>query len=50
MSGFTFEEVFGHNFSRFFPAEEIKLGRPQEILRLAAASGERTGISPRSPV
>ena len=39
MSGFTFEEVFGHNFSRFFPAEEIKRGRPQEILRLAAASG-----------
>jgi PAS domain S-box-containing protein len=40
MSGCTYEEVAGQNFSRFFPANEIKLGRPQEILRLAAASGE----------
>src|SRR5580658_9643908 len=40
MSGCTYEEVAGLNFSRFFPAEDIKLGRPEEILRRAAASGE----------
>jgi PAS domain S-box-containing protein len=40
MSGFTFEEVAGQNFSRFFPAEDVASGKPQEMLRLAAASGE----------
>ena len=40
MTGFTYEEVVGQNFSRFFPADDIKLGRPQEILRMAAASGQ----------
>src|ERR1700679_168327 len=36
MSGCTYEEVVGQNFSRFFSADDIKLGRPQEILRKAA--------------
>ena len=40
MSGCTYEDVAGQNFSRFFPPDDIKLGRPQEILRKAAASGE----------
>jgi PAS domain S-box-containing protein len=40
MSGCTFGEVEGQNYSRFFPESAIKLGRPQEMLRLAAASGE----------
>ncbi len=40
MSGCTYEEVAGQNFSRFFAADDIKLGRPQEILRIAAASGQ----------
>jgi PAS domain S-box-containing protein len=40
MTGFTYEEVVGQNFSRFFPADDIKLGRPEEILRMAAASGQ----------
>ena len=40
MSGYTYEEVAGQNFSRFFPADDIKLGRPQAILHLAAASGQ----------
>jgi PAS domain S-box-containing protein len=39
MSGCTYEEVAGQNFSRFFLAEDIKLGRPEEILRIAAANG-----------
>jgi PAS domain S-box-containing protein len=40
MTGCTYEEVVGQNFSQFFPAEDVKLGRPQEMLRKAAAGGE----------
>ncbi len=40
MSGVKYQEVAGQNFSQFFPPEAIKLGRPQEILRKAAAEGE----------
>ena len=40
MTGCAYEEIAGQNFSRFFPAEDVKLGRPQEILRMAAAGGE----------
>jgi PAS domain S-box-containing protein len=40
MTGCTWEEVAGQNFSRFFSADDVKLGRPQEILRKAAANGE----------
>ena len=40
MSGCSFEEVAGQNFSRFFPGEDIEHGVPAEILRLAAANGE----------
>ncbi|MGA2945499.1 MAG: CHASE3 domain-containing protein, partial [Xanthobacteraceae bacterium] len=40
MSGCTYEEVAGQNFSRFFPAEDVKQGRPEEILRIAAANGD----------
>jgi PAS domain S-box-containing protein len=40
MSGCTFEDVVGQNFSRFFPAEDIASGKPQEMLRLAASNGE----------
>jgi PAS domain S-box-containing protein len=39
MTGCKFEEVAGQNYSRFFPPEDVKLGRPKEILRIAAASG-----------
>jgi len=40
MTGCTPEEAIGQNFSRFFPPDDIALGRPQEILRLAAANGD----------
>jgi PAS domain S-box-containing protein len=40
MTGCAYEEVAGQNFSRFFPAEDVKQGKPQEILRIAAACGE----------
>ena len=39
IKGYTAEEIIGHNFSCFFPAEDIKSGRPQEVLRMAADNG-----------
>jgi PAS domain S-box-containing protein len=39
MTGCKFEEVSGQSYSRFFSPEDIKLGRPEELLRMAAASG-----------
>jgi PAS domain S-box-containing protein len=39
MTGCTHVEIVGHNFSFFFSAEDVKRGRPSEILRLAAANG-----------
>jgi PAS domain S-box-containing protein len=39
MTGCTHAEVVGHNFSRFFSPDDIELGRPEEILRMAVASG-----------
>src|SRR5277367_2289625 len=39
MTGCKFEEVSGQNYSQFFSPEDVKLGRPEEILRMAAASG-----------
>ena len=35
MHGYTAEEIMGQNFSRLFPAEDVRRRRPQEILRLA---------------
>jgi diguanylate cyclase (GGDEF)-like protein/PAS domain S-box-containing protein len=35
MHGYTAEEIVGQNFSRLFPAEDVRRRRPQEILRLA---------------
>jgi PAS domain S-box-containing protein len=40
MSGCTFEQVAGQNFSRFFPAEDIARGKLEESLRIAAENGE----------
>jgi PAS domain S-box-containing protein len=39
MTGCTFEEIAGQNFSRFYPPEDTKRGKPQEILHMAAAKG-----------
>jgi PAS domain S-box-containing protein len=39
IKGYTADEIIGRNFSCFFPAEDIELGRPEEILRITAASG-----------
>ena len=40
MTGCTQEEITGHNFSFFFSPDDVERGRPEEILRLAAASGQ----------
>ena len=40
MTGCTWEEVAGQNFSRFFSADDVNLGRPREMLRKAAETGQ----------
>jgi PAS domain S-box-containing protein len=39
IKGYRADEIIGHNFSCFFPPEDIERGRPQEVLRITAASG-----------
>jgi PAS domain S-box-containing protein len=39
IKGYAPEEIVGHSFSNFFPAEDIERGRPEEVLRNAAATG-----------
>src|ERR1700682_2826528 len=38
IKGYKAEEIIGHNYSCFFPPEDIKQGRPEEVLRMTAAS------------
>jgi PAS domain S-box-containing protein len=39
IKGYRSEQIIGHNFSCFFPPEDIKRGRPEEVLRMTAATG-----------
>jgi len=39
IKGYRAEEIIGQNFSRFFTAEDIAMGRPKDVLRIAAANG-----------
>jgi PAS domain S-box-containing protein len=39
IKGYRADQIIGHNFSRFFPPEEIAKGRPEEVLRITAANG-----------
>jgi PAS domain S-box-containing protein len=39
IKGYRADEIIGRNFSCFFPPEDVKRGRPEEVLRIAAASG-----------
>jgi PAS domain S-box-containing protein len=39
IKGYRADEILGRNFSCFFPPDDIQRGRPEEILRLTAASG-----------
>src|ERR1700736_310823 len=41
VNGYKAEEIIGHNFSCFFTPEEIRKGRPEELLRLTALSGRQ---------
>jgi len=49
IKGYRAEEIIGRSFSCFFPAEDIKRGRPEEVLRMTAESGryEEQGIRVR---
>jgi PAS domain S-box-containing protein len=39
INGYTAKQIIGRNFSCFFPPEDIKRGRAEEVLRTAAVSG-----------
>ena len=41
IKGYKADEIIGHNFSCFFPPEDVKSGRPEEILRLTARTGRQ---------
>jgi PAS domain S-box-containing protein len=44
MQGYTAEEIVGRNFSCFFLAEDIDRRRPEEMLRIAAATGRHEEV------
>jgi PAS domain S-box-containing protein len=39
IKGYKAAEIIGRSFSCFFPRDDIKRGRPQEVIRLTAANG-----------
>lgn len=39
IKGYTAEQILGRNFSCLFTPDDIKRGRPEEVLRMTAASG-----------
>jgi PAS domain S-box-containing protein len=39
IKGYKADEIIGRNFSCFFSPQDVERGRPQEVLRLTAASG-----------
>ena len=47
IKGYRADEIIGHNFSCFFPAEDVARGRPEEVLRLTAASGRHEELGMR---
>ena len=47
IKGYTAEQIIGHNCSCFFTPDDIKRGRPEEILRMTAASGRHEEQSVR---
>jgi PAS domain S-box-containing protein len=40
IKGYTSDQIIGHNFSCFFPPEDVERGRPEDVLRIAAARGQ----------
>jgi PAS domain S-box-containing protein len=47
IKGYTSDQIIGHSFSCFFPPADVKRGRPEEILRMTAASGRHEEQSMR---
>jgi PAS domain S-box-containing protein len=39
IKGYKADEIIGRNYSRFYPQEDIALGKPEYALRIAAANG-----------
>ena len=39
IQGYSAEEIVGHHFSRFYPGEDVKSGKPQRELEAASADG-----------
>ena len=39
IKGYGADQIIGHNFSCFFPPEDIERGRPEEILRMTTVNG-----------
>jgi len=47
IKGYGAQQIIGEHFSCFFPHDDIKRGRPEEILRIAAANGRHEEQSMR---
>ena len=47
IKGYKAAQIIGQNFSCFFPKEDIERGRPEEVLRLTAASGRHEELGMR---
>jgi PAS domain S-box-containing protein len=47
IKGYDAEQIIGENFACFFSVDDIKRGRPEEILRIAAANGRHEEQSMR---
>jgi len=47
IEGYTADEIIGHHFSCFFLPEDVKRGRPQEVLRIAEATGRHEEFGTR---
>lgn len=39
MKGYRADEIIGRHFSRFYPSQDVRAGKPAEELRVAAAAG-----------
>jgi PAS domain S-box-containing protein len=39
IKGYSADEIIGRNYSCFFPPEDVEQGRPEDVLRITAASG-----------
>ena len=39
IKGYTAEQIIGHSYACFFLPEEVRRGRPEEVLRLTATNG-----------